>query len=142
MPTKGRDPDYLVGTSVAVALAVTDHPGHKTVFDALGGRRLGLSGHAAFETYSVLTRLPAPALRTAAAASRLIEVNFPQSGRACLGRARKQRLGRLVELGHVCRVRVGPKGGMELAAAGGEAMYVRSVRGIVAAAVGRLMVRP
>lgn len=79
MPTRGRDPDYLVDTSVAVALVLTDHPGHKTVFDALGGRRLGLSGHAAFETYSVLTRLPAPARRTAAAASRLIEVNFPQS---------------------------------------------------------------
>jgi predicted nucleic acid-binding protein len=79
MPTRGRDPDYLVDTSVAVALVVTDHPGHKTVFDALGGRRLGLSGHAAFETYSVLTRLPAPVRRTAATASRLIEVNFPQS---------------------------------------------------------------
>lgn len=82
MPTKGRDPDYLVDTSVAVALVVTDHPGHKIVFDALdalGGRRLGLAGHAAFETYSVLTRLPAPARRTTAAAARLIEVNFPQS---------------------------------------------------------------
>lgn len=79
MPTKGRDPDYLVDTSVAVALVVRDHPGHETVFDALGGRRLGLAGHAAFETYSVLTRLPAPARRTAAAASRLIEINFPQS---------------------------------------------------------------
>jgi predicted nucleic acid-binding protein len=79
MPTKGKDPDYLVDTSVAVALVLTDHPGHKIVFDALGGRRLGLAGHAAFETYSVLTRLPAPARRTATAATRLIEVNFPQS---------------------------------------------------------------
>jgi predicted nucleic acid-binding protein len=79
MPTKGKDPDYLVDTSVAVALVLSDHPGHKTVFDALGGQRLGLAGHAAFETYSVLTRLPAPARRTAASATRLIEVNFPQS---------------------------------------------------------------
>jgi predicted nucleic acid-binding protein len=79
MPTSGEEPDYLVDTSIAVALVVTDHPGHKAVFAALGGRRLGLAGHAAFETYSVLTRLPAPARRTAAAASRLIEVNFPQS---------------------------------------------------------------
>ena len=79
MPTKGKDPAYLVDTSVAVALVLADHPGHKTVVDTIGGRRLGLAGHAAFETYSVLTRLPPPARRTAAAASRLIEVNFPQS---------------------------------------------------------------
>jgi predicted nucleic acid-binding protein len=79
MPTRGRDPDYLVDTSIAVALVLTDHPGHKMVFEALGGRRLGLAGHAAFETYSVLTRLPAPARRTPASATRLIEVNFPQS---------------------------------------------------------------
>ena len=79
MPTKGKDPDYLVDTSVAVALLIEDHPGHVAVFKALGGQRLGLAGHAAFETYSVLTRLPAPARRTPAAATRLIEVNFPQS---------------------------------------------------------------
>jgi predicted nucleic acid-binding protein len=79
MATRGRDPDYLVDTSVAVALVLADHPGHKTVFEALEGRRLGLAGHAAFETYSVLTRLPAPARRTPASAARLIAVNFPQS---------------------------------------------------------------
>ena len=79
MPTKGRGPDYLVDTSVAVALVLSDHPGHKAVWEALGEQRLGLAGHAAFETYSVLTRLPPPARRTAAAASRLITVNFPQS---------------------------------------------------------------
>ena len=33
MPTKGRAPDYLVDTSVAVALVLTDHPGHKVVFE-------------------------------------------------------------------------------------------------------------
>jgi predicted nucleic acid-binding protein len=79
MATRDRDPDYLVDTSVAVALVLADHPGHKTVFEALERRRLGLAGHAAFETYSVLTRLPAPARRTPASAARLIAVNFPQS---------------------------------------------------------------
>jgi predicted nucleic acid-binding protein len=79
MPTKGKDPDYLVDTSVAVALLLEDHPGHTPVYEALGGHRLGLAGHAAFETYSVLTRLPAPARRTPASATRLIEVNFPQT---------------------------------------------------------------
>jgi predicted nucleic acid-binding protein len=79
MPTSASEPDYLVDSSVAVALVLADHPGHATVFDALGRRRLGLAGHAAFETYSVLTRLPAPARRTPASAMRLIEVNFPLS---------------------------------------------------------------
>lgn len=79
MPTRGSDPDYLVDTSVAVPLVLADHPDHKAVFDALGPRRLGLAGHAAFETYSVLTRLPPPARRTAAAASRLLEANFPHT---------------------------------------------------------------
>lgn len=38
---------------------------------------MGLSGHAAFETYSVLTRLPPPQRLTASAAARLIATNFP-----------------------------------------------------------------
>lgn len=79
MPTSARRPHYLVDTSIAVALVLEDHPGHGPVMRALDGRRLGLAGHAAFETYSVLTRLPAPARRTPGAATRLIEANFPLS---------------------------------------------------------------
>ena len=79
MPTSDRAPDLLVDTSVAVALLVADHASHDLVVEALGERRLGLAGHAAFETYSVLTRLPPPARRTPAAVSRLIEANFPAS---------------------------------------------------------------
>ena len=58
---EGRPPDRLVDTSVA---------------EAVGGLRLGLAGHAAFETYSVLTRLPPPARRTGGAAARLLSANF------------------------------------------------------------------
>ena len=72
-----RSPDRLVDTSVAVALLVSDHDHHKATFEAVGDLRLGLAGHAAFETYSVLTRLPPPARRTAAAATRLLSANFP-----------------------------------------------------------------
>ena len=36
-----------------------------------------MAGHAAFETFSVLTRLPPPDRLTPQAARRLIEVNFP-----------------------------------------------------------------
>lgn len=79
MPIKGRDPDCLVDTSVAVALLVADHEHHESTFRALGGRRLGLSGHAAFETFSVLTRLPVPARRTPEVVTRLLANNFPES---------------------------------------------------------------
>ncbi len=69
----------LVDTSVAVALTVSDHPDNRSTSQAIGGLRLGLAGHAAFETYSVLTRLPGPARRTPAAVSRLLAGNFPYS---------------------------------------------------------------
>jgi predicted nucleic acid-binding protein len=69
----------LVDTSVAVALAVSDHRHHDQTHDALEGRRLGLAGHAAFETFSVLTRLPPPARRTPATVARLLGATFPDS---------------------------------------------------------------
>jgi predicted nucleic acid-binding protein len=79
MATSDDAPDLLVDTSVAVALSVADHAHHGEVFEALGGRRLGLAGHAAFETYSVLTRMPSPARLTSAAARRVLHTNFPHS---------------------------------------------------------------
>lgn len=77
MSTSGSEPDLLVDTSVAVALSVADHEHHSTVLGALDGQRLGLSGHAAFETFSVLTRLPPPARRPPAVVARLVRENFP-----------------------------------------------------------------
>jgi predicted nucleic acid-binding protein len=77
MPASGRGPDLLVDTSIAVALTVADHEHHETTLRALGDRRLGLAGHAAFETFSVLTRLPPPARRTPAAVARLLAADFP-----------------------------------------------------------------
>ena len=79
MPASDRRPDLLVDTSVAVALLVADHEHHERTFRALGGRKLGLAGHAAFETFSVLTRLPPPARRTPAAVARLLATGFPHS---------------------------------------------------------------
>jgi predicted nucleic acid-binding protein len=69
----------LVDTSAAVALVLADHAGHVRTTHALAGRRLGLSGHAAFETFSVLSRLPPPARRRPTAVSRLLAENFPAS---------------------------------------------------------------
>lgn len=80
MPTSGSPRRaLLVDTSVAVALSVADHAGHAATAKALGRQRLGLAGHATFETYSVLTRLPQPARRTPAAVARLLATNFPHS---------------------------------------------------------------
>ena len=80
MPTRGRaGPDLLVDTSAAVALTVSDHQDHQTTFEALADRSLGLAGHAAFETFSVLTRLPPPARRTPSAVVRLLETSFPHT---------------------------------------------------------------
>lgn len=99
MPTSAEDgPELLVDTSVAVALSVADHEGRAAARAAVEGRRIGLAGHAAFETYSVLTRLPAPGRRTPAAVTRLLTTNFPVT--RFLDSAQSSRvLARLAELG-------------------------------------------
>lgn len=95
MSTSGDAPDLLVDTSVAVALVVADHEHHEVTLTAMGERRLGLAGHAAFETYSVLTRLPPPARRAPAAVAELLAVSFP-ANRYLSGRASQQLLADLV----------------------------------------------
>ena len=79
MPTSGKRTPILVDTSVAVALVVSDHEHHLATVHAIGGRRLGLCGHAAFETFSLLTRLPPPARRPPDVVARLLAENFPES---------------------------------------------------------------
>lgn len=75
MPT-GAEP-LLLDTSAAVALLVADHVDHEPTFAAVAGQELGLCGHAAFETFSVLTRLPGGQRLSPAAAQRLLLTNFP-----------------------------------------------------------------
>jgi predicted nucleic acid-binding protein len=79
MSTSGRAPDVLLDTSAAVALSVGDHADHQDTVEALQGRLLGLAGHAAFETFSVLTRLPPPTRRPPVVVARLMARNFPAS---------------------------------------------------------------
>lgn len=76
---RGQDPtvDALLDTSVAVALVVADHEAHARAVEATRGLRLGLSGHAWFETFSVLTRLPPGVRRAPADVHRLMEHDFP-----------------------------------------------------------------
>ena len=72
-------PVALLDTSTAVALVVEDHEAHVATLDAVRGRRMGLAGHAWFETYSILTRLPGVLRRSPADALRLLAHNFPAS---------------------------------------------------------------
>jgi predicted nucleic acid-binding protein len=78
MPTSA-DPELLVDTSVAVALCVADHEGRAASRAIVEGRRIGLAGHAAWETFSVLTRLPTPSRLSPAVASRVLTANFPST---------------------------------------------------------------
>ena len=82
----------LLDTSTAIALILEDHEAHAATLNAVQGRRLGLAGHAWFEAYSVLTRLPAGLRRSPADALRLLARNFPASG--FLGEAEAADLGR------------------------------------------------
>ena len=99
MATSGKDTrEVLVDTSVAVAVSVADHEHHEATSEAVAGRRLGLAGHAAFETFSVLTRLPPPARRTPATVARLLSASFP-STRFLSSRGATSLLARLEGLG-------------------------------------------
>jgi len=65
--------DVLMDTSVAVPLLLDSHPGHAQVAAWAKGKNLAFAGHAIFETYAVLTRLPAESRLTPAQAYRLID---------------------------------------------------------------------
>lgn len=74
------EPEHvLLDTSIAIALLVEDHEAHDAALEAVRGRRLGLAGHAWFETFSVLTRLPGPRRTTPEDALRLLDHDFPAS---------------------------------------------------------------
>lgn len=75
MPTS---PDrYAVDTSVAVAALDAAHAAHEPCRRAVQLRRPGLAGHAAFETFSVLTRLPGRLSIDAPTAADLVHRVFP-----------------------------------------------------------------
>lgn len=80
MTSTSADPSPdLLDTSAAIALLVQDHDHHESTFAAVAGRQLGLAGHAAFETFSVLTRLPSSSRLVPQAVQRLLTANFPHS---------------------------------------------------------------
>jgi len=91
MPTDTDAEIALLDTSTAIALVVGDHDAHAATLEAVRGRRLGLAGHAWFETYSVLTRLRPELRRSPGDVERLLAHNFPAS--LFLGEAEAAELG-------------------------------------------------
>jgi predicted nucleic acid-binding protein len=78
LPTSDSGPaEALVDTSVAVAILLADHEGHAETMAAVEGLRLGLAGHAWFETYSVLSRLPPGSRRSPRDVHALLAHDFP-----------------------------------------------------------------
>ncbi|MHA7987153.1 PIN domain-containing protein [Rathayibacter sp. CAU 1779] len=71
--------ELLLDTSAAIALVLTTHENHDPVVRQVSGKTLGLCGHAAIETYSVLTRLPGAQRVSTQAALAIIRNNFPAS---------------------------------------------------------------
>jgi predicted nucleic acid-binding protein len=65
-----------IDTSVAVPLLVQPHRAHAQVVRWWDGREVSLCGHAAVETYAVLTRLPGELRLSPADAARLLEARF------------------------------------------------------------------
>lgn len=98
LPTRDNGPQVLIDTSVAVALVVADHVHHDSTVRAIGRRTAGLAGHSAFETFSVLTRMPPPHRRTPRTVSRLLAGNFPET-RFLSAQAAATLFGRLAPLG-------------------------------------------
>jgi predicted nucleic acid-binding protein len=68
---------WACDTSVAVAALDPAHEAHPACRRALIDLRPALAGHAAFETYSVLTRLPIPLRLTADQATSVLAAAFP-----------------------------------------------------------------
>ena len=89
---------WAVDTSVAVASLDESHEAHAVCRLVATRRRPALAGHAAFETYSVLTRMPGAQRATAATVKALLAQAYPT--RCWLsGRQQDELLRRLDRLG-------------------------------------------
>lgn len=77
MPT-GPEPGFAVDSSVAVAALDPSHEFHLPCRQICTSTRPALAGHAAFETFSVLTRLPGPSRVDPVTATRLLQLAFPE----------------------------------------------------------------
>ncbi|HQF02353.1 MAG TPA: PIN domain-containing protein [Phycicoccus sp.] len=69
---------YAVDTSVAIAALDAGHAAHLPCLAAVQRHRPALAGHAAYEVYAVLTRLPGDLAIGAGGAAALIDRVFPE----------------------------------------------------------------
>jgi predicted nucleic acid-binding protein len=69
---------WACDTSVAVASLDASHDAHTVCRRALVDLRPALAGHAAFEVYSVLTRLPIPLRLSSNQAADILASAFPE----------------------------------------------------------------
>jgi predicted nucleic acid-binding protein len=56
---------------------LASHEAHAATVEAVGGRRLGLAGHAWFESMSVLTRMPPGIRRSPREVAAILRHDFP-----------------------------------------------------------------
>jgi predicted nucleic acid-binding protein len=63
-------------SSITIAALLADHPAHETAGEALAACRATIA-HVAVETYSVLTRLPAPHRVDAPTAATVLKARMP-----------------------------------------------------------------
>jgi hypothetical protein len=108
-------PGWAADTSFAVAAVDESHEGHVACRDAAIARRPALAGHAAFEVYAVLTRLPGAARVSPTIAAEVLARAFPS--RCWLTPRQQDRL--LRSLPHL-----GISGGMAYDALVGEAARI------------------
>jgi predicted nucleic acid-binding protein len=76
MPTSAEK--FAVDTSVAVAAVDGGHAAHHACRQRVIDTHAALAGHAAFETYSVLTRMPGALRLDAPTAAHLLDTAFPE----------------------------------------------------------------
>ena len=67
-----------VDTSIAIAALLADHPAHEAAAEALAACKTTIA-HVAAETYSVLTRLPAPHRAEATTAATALHERLPST---------------------------------------------------------------
>jgi len=72
-----RDSLYLANVQVSVISCVNYR--RSETAECVRGKRLGLCGHASFETFSVLTKLPPPLRRPPAMVGAVLHSTFPCS---------------------------------------------------------------
>lgn len=77
MTSNAEAPRAVADTSVAIPALLAGHPEYESCADALDRHSAALAGHAWFETFSVLTRLPGDARVSPALARSLLVENFP-----------------------------------------------------------------